>query len=89
MGNEMDYDSLFTKDKHIIFIYHGYLWLVHLLTYKRKNRNLPVQDYKKGGTITTPFNLRVKNEVDRFHLVIDAADRLPGLASRGSFFKQQ
>jgi xylulose-5-phosphate/fructose-6-phosphate phosphoketolase len=87
--NENDYDSIFTKDRHIIFNFHGYPWLVHRLTYRRTNRNLHVRGYKEEGTITTPFDLRVQNDIDRFHLVIDVIDRLPGLGSKGAFLKQQ
>ena len=87
--SEADYDSLFTKDKHIIFNFHGYPWLVHRLTYRRTNRNLHVRGYKEEGTITTPFDLRVQNEIDRFHLVIDVIDRLPHLGSKGDYLKQQ
>lgn len=84
-----DYDSIFTKDKHIIFNFHGYPWLVHRLTYRRANRNLHVRGYKEEGTITTPFDLRVQNDIDRFHLVIDVIDRLPRLGSKGAYLKQQ
>jgi xylulose-5-phosphate/fructose-6-phosphate phosphoketolase len=87
--SECDYDSLFTKDKHIIFAFHGYPWLVHRLTYRRYNRNLHVRGYKEEGTITTPFDIRVQNELDRFHLVIDAIDRLPQTGSKGAYLKQQ
>ena len=87
--SEKDYDSLFTKDKHIIFNFHGYPWLVHRLTYRRANRNLHVRGYKEEGTITTPFDLRVQNDIDRFHLVIDVIDRLPNLGSKGVYLKQQ
>ncbi len=84
-----DYDSIFTKDKHIIFNFHGYPWLIHRLTYRRANRNLHVRGYKEEGTITTPFDLRVQNDIDRFHLVIDVIDRLPELGSKGTYLKQQ
>lgn len=86
--NEMDYDSLFTKDKHIIFAFHGYSPLIHQLTYRRKNRNLHVRGYKEEGTITTAFDIRVQNDLDRFHLVQDVVDRLPKLGERGSYLKQ-
>lgn len=87
--SEQDYDSLFTKDKHIIFNFHGYPWLVHRLTYRRTNTLLHVRGYKEEGTITTPFDLRVQNDIDRFHLVIDVIDRLPHLGSKGAYLKQQ
>ena len=87
--SDQDYDSIFTKTKHIIFNFHGYPWLVHRLTYKRTNRNLHVKGYKEEGTITTPFDLRVQNDIDRFHLVIDVIDRLPKLGSKGAYLKQQ
>ncbi|KIA86015.1 phosphoketolase family protein [Kaistella jeonii] len=87
--NDHDYDSIFTKDKHIIFNFHGYPWLVHRLTYRRTNQNLHVRGYKEEGTITTPFDLRVQNDIDRFHLVIDVIDRLPNLGSKGDYLKQQ
>ncbi|UKT64720.1 phosphoketolase family protein [Pedobacter mucosus] len=87
--SEVDYDSIFTKDKHIIFNFHGYPWLVHRISYRRANRNLHVRGYKEEGTITTPFDLRVQNEIDRFHLVIDVIDRVPNLGSKGAYLKQQ
>ena len=87
--SEVDYDSIFTKDKHIIFNFHGYPWLVHRISYRRTNRNLHVRGYREEGTITTPFDLRVQNEIDRFHLVIDVIDRVPGLGSKGDYLKQQ
>jgi xylulose-5-phosphate/fructose-6-phosphate phosphoketolase len=86
--SETDYDSLFTKDKHIIFGFHGYPWLVHRLTYRRTNRNLHVRGYKEEGTITTAFDMRVQNELDRFHLVQDVVDRIPELGSKGTYLKQ-
>jgi xylulose-5-phosphate/fructose-6-phosphate phosphoketolase len=87
--NEKDYDSLFTRNKHIIFGFHGYPWLIHRLTYRRTNTNLHVRGYKEEGTITTPFDMRVQNELDRFHLVQDVVDRIPGLGSPGAYLKQK
>lgn len=86
--NDRDYDSLFTKDKHILFNFHGYPPLVHQLTYRRANQNLHVRGYKEEGTITTAFDIRVQNDTDRFHLVQDVVDRLPHLGSKGAYLKQ-
>ena len=87
--SDIAYDSLFTRDKPIVFGFHGYPSLVHGLTYRRTNRNLHVRGYKEEGTITTAFDMRVQNELDRFHLVQDAVDRLPHLGSAGAYLKQQ
>ena len=85
--SEENYDMLFTKDKPIIFAFHGYPWLVHRLTYRRTNRNLHVRGYKEEGTITTAFDIRVQNDMDRFHLV-RMCNRLPQLGSKGAYLKQ-
>ncbi len=84
-----DYDMLFTKDKPIVFAFHGYSTLVHELTYRRHNKNLHVRGYKEEGTITTPFDMRVQNDIDRFHLVIDVVYRLPQLGNRGASLVQR
>ena len=87
--NDTDFDILFTKDKPIIFAFHGYPSLIHRLTYRRTNhRNLHVHGYKGEGTTTTPFDMVVLNDLDRFHLVSDVIDRLPALGSRGAYAKQ-
>ncbi len=87
--SDTDYDTLFTKDKHIIFAFHGYPWLIHRLTYHRANQNLHVRGYKEEGTITTPFDMAVRNDLDRFHLAMDVIDRLPQTGSKGAYLKQQ
>jgi len=88
--SDVDFDLLFTRDKPIIFAYHGYPWLIHRLTYRRTNhRNLHVRGYKEEGTITTPFDMAVLNDLDRFHLASDAIDRLPQLGARAAYFKQE
>ena len=84
-----DFDTLFTKDRPIVFAFHGYPWLIHRLTYRRTNHeNLHVRGYKEEGTTTTPFDMVVLNEMDRFHLVLDVIDRLPQLGSRAAYPKQ-
>ncbi|QCB42605.1 phosphoketolase family protein [Sphingomonas sp. PAMC26645] len=87
--SDADYDSLFTRDTPIVFAFHGYPGLVQRLTYHRANRNLRVRGYQEEGTITTPFDMRVQNGIDRFHLVQDAVDALPVLGSKGAYLKQQ
>jgi xylulose-5-phosphate/fructose-6-phosphate phosphoketolase len=88
--SDVDFDLLFTKDKPIIFAYHGYPWLIHRLTYRRTNHdNLHVRGYKEEGTITTPFDMAVLNDLDRFHLAIDAIERLAQLGARAAYFKQE
>jgi xylulose-5-phosphate/fructose-6-phosphate phosphoketolase len=87
--SDKDFDTLFTRDKPIIFAFHGYPWLIHRLTYRRTNHdNLHVRGYKEEGTTTTPFDMTVLNEMDRFHLVEDVIDRLPGLGTRAAYLKQ-
>ena len=86
---DKDYDSLFTTNKPIIFNYHGYPWLIHRLTYRRKNQELHVRGYKEEGTTTTPFDMCVLNEIDRFHLAIDVIDRVPKLAGTGAHLRQE
>ena len=84
-----DYDAIFTKDKPIIFAFHGYPTLVHELTYRRHNKNLHVRGYKEEGTITTPFDMRVQNDIDRFDLVIDTVMRLPQLGNSAAYLIQE
>ena len=87
--SDKTYDSLFTKDKPIVFNYHGYPWLIHRLTYRRTNQQLHVRGYKEEGTTTTPFDMCVLNEIDRFHLAMDVIDRLPRLGNTAAHFRQQ
>jgi xylulose-5-phosphate/fructose-6-phosphate phosphoketolase len=87
--SDHDFDVLFTQDKPIVFAYHGYPMLIHRLTYRRTNHNnLHVRGYKEEGTTTTPFDMVVLNDIDRFHLAKDVIDRVPGLASRSAHLIQ-
>ncbi len=87
--SDKDFDVLFTKDKPVLFAYHGYPWLIHRLTYRRTNHdNIHVRGYKEEGTTTTPFDMVVLNDLDRFHLVTDVIARVPSLGSRAAYVKQ-
>jgi xylulose-5-phosphate/fructose-6-phosphate phosphoketolase len=87
---DTEFDSLFTKDKPIVFAYHGYPWLIHRLTYRRTNHgNLHVRGYKEEGTTTTPFDMVMLNDLDRFHLVMDVIDRVPRLATKAAHLRQE
>jgi xylulose-5-phosphate/fructose-6-phosphate phosphoketolase len=88
--SDMDFDELFTKDKPVIFAFHGYPWLIHRLAYRRTNHaNIHVRGYKEEGTITTPFDMTVLNDLDRFHLAMDTIDRLPQTSDKGIYAKEQ
>jgi xylulose-5-phosphate/fructose-6-phosphate phosphoketolase len=88
--SDKEFDGLFTEDKPIIFAFHGYPWLIHRLTYRRNNhKNLHVRGYKEEGTTTTPFDMAVLNDLDRFHLVMDVIDRVPILEKTGVHLKQK
>ncbi|MFF1819306.1 phosphoketolase [Kribbella sp. NPDC058245] len=87
--SDAEFDALFTTDKPVVFAYHGYPWLIHRLTYRRHNHdNLHVRGYKEEGTTTTPFDMVVRNDLDRFHLAIDVIDRVPGLGTRAAATRQ-
>ena len=87
---DKEFDTLFTSDKPIVFAFHGYPWLIHRLTYRRRNhRNLHVRGYKEEGTTTTPFDMVVRNDLDRFHLVDDVIDRVTGLGGEAAYVKQE
>ena len=87
--SEAEFDALFTSDRPVVFAYHGYPWLIHRLTYRRTNHdNIHVRGYKEEGTTTTPFDMVMLNDLDRFHLVMDVIDRVPGLASRAGHVRQ-
>ena len=82
---DAEFDALFTRDRPVIFAYHGYPWLIHRLTYRRANHDkLHVRGYKEEGTTTTPFDMVMLNDMDRFHLVMDVIDRVPGLGPRAA-----
>ena len=88
--SDREFDALFTTDKPIVFAYHGYPWLIHRLTYRRRNHhNLHVRGYKEEGTTTTPFDMVMLNDLDRFHLVVDVIDRVPALAERAAHLRQE
>lgn len=87
--SDAEYDALFTKDKPVIFAFHGYPTLIHELTYERHNHNISVHGYQEEGTITTPFDMRVQNQIDRFNLVKDVIMHLPQLGNKGAFLIQK
>jgi xylulose-5-phosphate/fructose-6-phosphate phosphoketolase len=88
--SDSEFDALFTTDKPVVFAYHGYPWLIHRLTYRRSNhQNLHVRGYKEEGTTTTPFDMVMLNDLDRFHLVIDVLDRVPGLGTTHAHLRQE
>ena len=88
--SDADFDQLFTRDRPVIFAFHAYPSLIHQLTYRRTNhRNIHVRGYKEEGTITTPFDMTVLNDLDRFHLVMDTIDRVPQTGEAGLALKQQ
>jgi xylulose-5-phosphate/fructose-6-phosphate phosphoketolase len=88
--SDRDFDDLFTKDRPVIFAFHAYPWLIHRLTYRRTNHhNIHVRGYKEEGTITTPFDMTVLNDLDRFHLVMDVIDRVPAANAEGAHLKQE
>jgi xylulose-5-phosphate/fructose-6-phosphate phosphoketolase len=88
--SDREFDALFTAERPVIFAYHGYPWLIHRLTYRRTNHaNIHVRGYKEEGTTTTPFDMVMLNDLDRYHLVIDVIDRVPGLGERAAGLRQQ
>ena len=88
--SDRDFDSLFTVDRPVIFNFHGYPWLIHRLTYRRTNHhNLHVRGYKEKGSINTPLELAIQNEIDRFSLAIDVIDRIPSLKVAGAHVKER
>src|SRR5439155_20636803 len=88
--SEGEFDSLFTTRQPVVFAYHGYPWLIHRLTYRQTNHsNIHVRGYKEEGTTTTPFDMVMLNDLDRFHLVMDVIDRVPSLGSRAAGLRQR
>ncbi|MFV2065071.1 MAG: phosphoketolase, partial [Chloroflexota bacterium] len=88
--SDREFDALFTEDRPVVFAYHGYPWLIHRLTYRRTNHgNLHVRGYKEEGTVTTPFDMVMRNDLDRFHLVMDVIDRVPGLGVKAAQIRQE
>ena len=88
--SDAEFDEVFTKDRPVIFAYHGYPWLIHRLTYRRANHeNIHVRGYKEEGTTTTPFDMVMLNDLDRYHLVIDVIDRVPSLGSKAAHIRQE
>ena len=88
--SDQDFDALFTTDRPVIFAYHGYPSLIHRLTYRRRNHsNIHVRGYNEEGTTTTPFDMVMMNDLDRFRLVMDVIDRVPSLGSRAALLRQQ
>ena len=87
---DREFDTIFTEDRPVIFAFHGYPWLIHRLTYRRHNHaQLHVRGYKENGTTTTPFDMVMLNDLDRFHLVMDVVDRVPGLGARSAGLRQE
>jgi len=88
--DEQDFGDIFTRDKPVVFAFHGYPWLIHRLTYRRANqKNFHVRGYKEEGTTTTPFDMVARNDLDRYHLVSDVVDRLPQLGARAGYIKEE
>ena len=88
--SDAEFDTIFTKDRPVIFAYHGYPWLIHRLTYRRTNHaNMHVRGYKEEGTTTTPFDMVMLNDLDRFHLVMDVIDRMLSLGSHSESLRQR
>jgi xylulose-5-phosphate/fructose-6-phosphate phosphoketolase len=88
--SDRDFNTLFTADKPVMFNFHGYPWLIHKLTYRRSNQHrIHVRGYKERGNINTPLELAIRNQIDRFNLVIDVIDRVPSLGSRAAYVKER